>query len=141
MHEKQMDDMSDDQLMSAGQPTENVPDSEQFAEEIKKIRDDFHSRLIVAKLQTEAVRAGMVDLDGLKLISLADAQLGPDDSVVGGRAIIDELRRTKPWLFATPSSSSVAEAPASKAPRQKTALEMTDEEYLAARAALTRRTF
>ena len=83
----------------------------------------------------------MVDLDGLKLISLADAQLAPDDSVVGGRAIIDELRRTKPWLFATPSSSSVAEAPASKPPRQKTALEMTDEEYLAARAALTRRIF
>ena len=32
MHEKQMDDMSDDQLMSAGQPTENVPNSEQIRE-------------------------------------------------------------------------------------------------------------
>jgi hypothetical protein len=136
-----MNDTPDDQLMSTGQATDDIPDQERHADEIAKIRNDFHSRLIVANLKTEAVRAGMVDMDGLKLISLADAQLSADDSVVGGRAIIDELRRNKPWLFGTSSSSSVAEAPAAKPPRQKTALEMTDEEYLTARAALTRRTY
>ena len=82
-----------------------------------------------------------MDLDGLKLIDLADVQLGPDDKVVGGRKIIDELRRNRPWLFGTSSSSSVAEAPASKPIRQKSAIEMTEAEYLAARAALTRRSY
>jgi hypothetical protein len=135
----QMDNTSDDPPVLPEQ-TINTPQPENGAEEIKKIRDDFQSRLIVASLQTEAVRAGMIDLDGLKLANLSDAKLGPGDKVVGGRQIIDELRRNKPWLFGASSTSSVAEAPPSKPIRQKTALEMTEEEYLAARAAVTRQT-
>jgi hypothetical protein len=136
-----MDNNSEDPPVSSAQITDDSPQPEHIAEEIRKIRSEFQSRLIVANLQTEAVRAGIVDLDGLKLINLADAQLGPDDKVIGGRKIIDELRRNRPWLFGTSSSSSVAEAPASKPIRQKTALEMTETEYLAARAALTRRSY
>jgi hypothetical protein len=136
----QMDNTSDDPPVSPEQ-TINTPKPENGGEEIKKIREDFQSRLIVASLQTEAVRAGMIDLDGLKLANLSDAKLGSDDKVVGGRQIIDELRRNKPWLFSTSSTSSVAEPPPSKPIRQKTALEMTEEEYLAARAAVTRHSF
>jgi hypothetical protein len=136
-----MDNTSEDPPASSAQITDDSPYPEHIAEEIRKIRSEFHARLIVANLQTEAVRAGIVDLDGLKLIDLADAQLGPDDKVVGGRKIIDELRRSRPWLFGASSSSSVAEAPASKPIRQKTALEMTEAEYLTARAALTRRSY
>jgi hypothetical protein len=136
-----MDNTPDDLPVSSEQITDDSPYPEHIAEEIRKIRSEFQSRLIIANLQTEAVRAGIVDLDGLKLINLADAQLGPDDKVVGGRKIIDELRRNRPWLFGTSSSSSVAEAPASKPIRQKSAIEMTEVEYLAARAALTRRSY
>jgi hypothetical protein len=136
----QMDNTSDDPPVSPEQMID-TPEPQNSTEDIKKIREDFQSRLIVASLQTEAVRAGMIDLDGLKLANLSDARLGPDDKVVGGRQIIDELRRNKPWLFGTSSTSSVAEAPPSKPIRQKTALEMTEEEYLAARAAVTRHSF
>jgi|ERR1700722_17723480 hypothetical protein len=136
-----MDNTSEDSPVSSAQTTDDSPYPEHIAEEIRNIRSEFQSRLILANLQTEAVRAGIVDLDGLKLINLAEAQLGPDDKVVGGRKIIEELRRNRPWLFGTSSSSSAAEAPASKPIRQKTALEMTEAEYLTARAALTRRSY
>jgi len=109
--------------------------------EITRLRGDFQSRLVVANLRTEAVRAGMVDLDGLKLIDLSSVRLGDDDKVIGGRKIMDDLRRSKPWLFAGVSSSNPTMAPASQPVRPKTALEMSDEEYTAARAAVTRRRF
>ena len=86
-----------------------APDEE--AEEIAKLRGEFQSRLVVANLRTEAVRAGMVDLDGLKLIDLSAVRLGNDDKVIGGRKLMDDLRRNKPWLFGVTSSSSAAVAP------------------------------
>lgn len=119
-------------------PDEN-PDVE--SEEVVKLRCEFQSRLIAANLRTEAVRAGMIDLDGLKLIDLSAVRLGNDDRVVGGRKLMDDLRRTKPWLFGMASSSSGATVPASQPVRQKTALEMTDDEYAAARVAVTKYQF
>ncbi|WP_428493223.1 hypothetical protein [Rhodopila sp.] len=110
-------------------------------DEVAKLRGEFQSRLVLANLRTEAVRAGMIDLDGLKLVDLSTVRLGNDDRIVGARKLMDDLRRTKPWLFGPVSSSSAAIAPASQPVRLKTALEMTDEEYAAARAAVTKYQF
>lgn len=112
---------------------------ENLAAEITKLRTEFQARLVAANLRTEAVRAGMVDLDGLKLIDLSGVQLDQDDKVVGSRQMMDDLRRRKPWLFGGASSSSGAAAPVSQPVKQKSALQMTDEEYKAARAALLAR--
>lgn len=109
--------------------------------EVTKLREAFQSRLVTANLRTEAVRAGMVDLDGLKMIDITSVRLGDDDTVIGGRKLMDDLRRSKPWLFGVASSSSAAAVPASQPVRQKTALEMTDEEYVAARSAVTKYQF
>lgn len=108
------------------------------ADEIERVRAEFRNRLMLADLRTEAVKAGMVDLDGLKLVDVSKIQLGDDDRVVDGRKIMDELRRGKPWLFRSGSSSSPSQPPASQPVRQKTAMEMSDDEYMSARAALTR---
>jgi hypothetical protein len=110
-------------------------------EDIAKLRIEFKSRLVVANLRTEAVRAGMIDLDGLKLIDHSAIRLDDDDKVIDGRKLMDDLRRNKPWLFAVTSSSSAAKAPASQPVRPKTALEMTDEEYAAARIAVIKYQF
>ena len=107
-------------------------------EHIIKLQRDFEARLVAANLRTEAVRAGMVDLDGLKLIDPSALKLDGDDKVVGGRKLMDDLRRSKPWLFGSPSSSSPATAPNSQPVKQKLAMEMTDQEYLAARLAITK---
>jgi len=117
-----------------GSELDELPETE----EIAKLRNDFQSRLIAANLRTEAVRAGMIDLDGLRLVDLSGVHLDENDKVVGGRKIMAELRRIKPWLFGAVSTSSAAIAPASQPVRQKTAMDMTDEEYAAARTAVTK---
>jgi hypothetical protein len=127
----------DDQLDNEQQTTLEQPANE----EIDKLRAEFQTRLVTANLRTEAFRAGMIDLDGLKLVDLSAVTLDANDRLVGGRKLMDDLRRDKPWLFGTSSSSSAAVAPASQPVRQKTALEMTDEEYAAARAVLTKHRF
>ena len=109
-----------------------------LSEEIARLRCDFQARLIAANLRTEAVKAGMVDLDGLKLIDPSGLQLDNEDKVVGGRKMMEEMRRTKPWLFGSPSSSSPAVAPNSQPVKQKSAMDMTEDEYLAARLAVTK---
>ncbi len=108
------------------------------AADIDRLHQDYQDRLLMANLKAEALRAGMIDLDGLRLIDLSAARLDKDDNVIGGQTIMAELRRNKPWLFGPSSSSSSSTAPASRPVRQKTALEMSNDEYIAARNALTR---
>jgi hypothetical protein len=136
-NEMQMDDSVPENrsnLVDGGEPDERQPANE----EIAMLRIDFQSRLITANLETEAVRAGMIDLDGLKLVDLSGVRLDENDKVVGGRKIMADLRRNKPWLFGAASTSSAATAPASQPVRQKTAMDMTEAEYTAARTAVTK---
>lgn len=93
-------------------------------------------RIVSAELKVEAVRAGIVDLDGLKLLDLKSVELTPEGELSNGSELIAQLRRMKPWLFGGTSSSSPAIPPPSQPPRQKLATEMTDDEYRAARAAI-----
>jgi hypothetical protein len=97
------------------------------------------ARLRQAELKAEAVRAGIVDLDGLKLIDQgnagASANAPPDDPAI----VIAKLRRDKPWLFVAASSSSTAVPPQAAPLRRKLATEMSIEEWRAARAELLRR--
>ncbi len=136
-----MTDISSNDMESRDTDGENLPNEEEHAAEIRRLRSDYEARIVAAHLRTEAVRAGMIDLDGLKLIDLSEVQLGPDDKLLGSREIMESLKRTKPWLFGVSSSSSTAAAPSSKRTRPKTALEMTDEEYVAARASLIKRRY
>ena len=119
-------------------PTADLVPAERAESDITKLHADYRSRLVAANLRTEAVKAGMIDLDGLKLIDLSSVGLDEQDAVVGGSKLMDDLRRNKPWLFGSSQSSSSAVAPASRPVRQKNAMDMSDDEYSAARAALTR---
>ncbi len=132
-----MDDLLNDERLT----NQDLQHTDPANDEVKKLRADYEARLVAANLRTEAVRAGMVDLDGLKLLDLSSVTLDANDKIIDGRKIMDGLRREKPWLFGAMSSSSTAVAPASQPVRQKTALEMSDEEYAVARAALTRHRF
>jgi hypothetical protein len=86
-----------------------------------------------AELKAEAMRAGIIDLDGLKLLD-PSAQTEVEASVV-----IAKLRRDKPWLFAAANSSSSASPPQAAPMKRKMATEMSVEEWRAARAELLRR--
>lgn len=104
--------------------------------ELEELRSSAQGRLVRAELKVEAVRAGIVDLDGLRLLEIADARVGENGEVENAAEMVAQLRRAKPWLFSAGSSSSAASAPPAQPLRQKSATEMTDDEYRAARAAL-----
>ena len=93
-------------------------------------------RLKHAELKVAAIRAGMIDLDGLKLLDFGRVKLAEDGSVPDAAEIIADLRKSKGWLFGATSSSSVATAPRAQPPRARTAQEMTEAEWRAARTAL-----
>lgn len=133
-----MDDALATVQTGSHQPVDPIDQRDNAGDEVTKLRNQFQARLVAANLRTEAVRAGMVDLDGLKLVDLSAVRIGDDDKIVDGRKLMDELRRNKPWLFNAPSSSSGASVPASNPVRQKSVLEMTDEEYAVARKIVTK---
>ena len=97
------------------------------------------TRVVAAELKAEAVRAGMIDLDGLKLADASTLVVGEDGTVHGAAALVAELRRDKPWLFSAGSSSSAAAAPPATPPRARLATEMSVAEWRAARSELLRR--
>ncbi len=106
---------------------------------LREARLDANQRLIQLDLKAEAVRAGMVDLDGLKLIDAGDVTIDDEGNVRGAAAVISRLRRDKPWLFPAQNSSSAAGVPSHAPNRPKLATEMTLDEWRAARAELVRR--
>lgn len=96
-------------------------------------------RIIRAELKAVAIKAGIVDLDGLKLVDLAGVKLNEKGEVEGADALIDALKTAKPYLFGTPSSSSISTPPGTVPPANKKASDMTPEEYAAARREATKR--
>jgi hypothetical protein len=136
--------MKDNQVTESVSDT-SVPDDdlrerldklERESQESRKLTDQ---RLILAELKVEALRAGIVDLDGLKFMDLSEVRLEDNGGVVGGMELINQLKRAKPWLFSGSSSSSVAKAPASGPIRQKLVKDMTGDEYRIARANIIKR--
>jgi hypothetical protein len=106
---------------------------------LAEVEAQSQTRLIRAELKAEAVRAGMVDLDGLKLIDAGTLSLNEAGEVEGGAALMMQLRRSKPWLFGGSSSSSSAAPPPSRPPSAKLATEMSYEDWRTARAELLKR--
>src|SRR4051794_37544110 len=94
-HELEMDETLNDEqpLAIQDQPQDRIAE-----EEIGKLHAQYQVRLMAAGLRTEAIKAGMIDLDGLKLLDTSSIVLDADDRIVGGRKLMDDLRRDKPWL-------------------------------------------
>ena len=105
-------------------------------QELAAMRVRSDSRLLQSELKAEAIRAGIIDLDGLKLLDTASLKLNEDGSVPDAPAALARLKRDKPWLFANPNSSHPAAAPTPEPPKLKTAMEMTLKEWRLAREKL-----
>jgi len=91
--------------------------------------------VIRAELKAAALKAGMVDLDGLKLADLSNVKLNDAGEVEGADTLMEELKKSKPYLFgSTQNSSNPGTPPNPKPPTAKKATEMTPAEYAAERA-------
>lgn len=88
-----------------------------------------NARIIRADLRTAAVKAGMVDLDGLKMLDASKLKINADGDVEGADALLEEAKKSKPYLFGGGSSSSTAQTPPAKAASGKPALDMTDAQF------------
>lgn len=107
---------------------------------LSRVKVETDARLIRAELKTEAIRAGMVDLDGLKFLDVAEITLTETGEIADAAVLLSKLKRAKPWLFGNAmSSSAAANPPRPEPPRTRHANELSHEEWLAARAALLRR--
>ena len=90
-----------------------------------------NDRIIRAELKAAALKAGMVDLDGLKLADLSTVKLTESGEVDGADALMEALKKAKPYLFGnsgTTSNTSRTPAPQDK---PKHVSEMTPEELKA----------
>ncbi|MCE3608066.1 hypothetical protein LXA47_31340 [Massilia sp. P8910] len=113
----------------------------EFGEKLTKAEVAANERLVRSELKAEALKAGMVDLDGLKLADLSGVKLGADGSVEGAEALMAALKEAKPYLFKQPQSSSSNPGGAPKADegKAKSASSMSAEEYAKAKAEALRK--
>ena len=108
-------------------------------EAVAAMRQAADQRVIRAELKAQAVRGGIVDLDGLRLLDLTGVKLDEAGEVQWAEAMIAELRGRKPWLFGAVSSSSTAKAPQEQPMTLKSVRNMSRDEWQTARADLLRR--
>ncbi len=111
---------------------------EQLERELVQVKQKAESGIVKAHLQAEATRAGMIDLDGLKMVDISRVTMTDEGEVQGASALMEKVRKDKPWLFGKPSTSAPGGAPPSQPPRPKLATEMTDAEYMTARETILR---
>lgn len=95
-----------------------------------------NDRIIRAELKAVALKAGLVDLDGLKLADLSKVTLDDKGEVQGADALLEQLKKDKPYLFGAASSSSKAPVPPAGKQESKSVKDMTSAEYAAAKASL-----
>ena len=104
-------------------------------------RQEADARLARSELRAEALRAGIVDLDGLQLLDSDAIAIGSDGHPIGVASHIAKFKHAKPWLFGGHSTTTSASAPASQPIKTRLAMDMSDDEYRAARALVTRDAF
>jgi hypothetical protein len=115
-------------------------DAETAAEQrVKEADRRANTRIINAELRLAAAKAGIIDLDGLKLLDVSKVTIKDDGTVAGADELIGQAKKDKPYLFGASSTSSTATPPRRTTTTQsKSALEMTDEEWKAERARIKR---
>ena len=105
-------------------------------EAVKAAEKAGAEKLVRAEVKAMAVKAGIVDIDGLNLADLSKVKFNDKGELEGGQEAIDALKASKPYLFTQPSTSSTTQPPKPDDKGGKKATEMDEKEYDAARAAL-----
>lgn len=81
-------------------------------ESLSQAQQSANERIIRAELKAHALKAGLIDVDDLKLADLSIVRLNEAGSVEGAQQMLEALKAAKPYLFAlSGQSSSRAETP------------------------------
>jgi hypothetical protein len=108
--------------------------SEDADAKVKETHTASEQRIIRAELKAVAIKAGMVDLDGLKLADLSTVKIDDKGEVVGAEDLMKTLKEAKPYLFKEAISSSNPANPPSKDPPKKFDARTATPEERAAKA-------
>ena len=87
-----------------------------------------NARVIKAELKAHAIKAGIVDLDGLALADLSGVKFNDKGEIEGAEAAIEALKKSKPYLFAQ-TTASTQQAPRGGDPKPKSARDLSPEEF------------
>jgi hypothetical protein len=119
------------------QPT---PDTDLTA--LRQQLEQANQRLVHAELKAHALRAGIIDVEGLKLLDTSKLKLNDDGTIPDAETTLATFKRDKPWLFSrsspTQSTSHPAPAPKAEEPKTRMAKDMSYNEWQAARERLIR---
>jgi hypothetical protein len=97
-----------------------------------------NDRVLRAALKVEAIKAGLVDMDALKMLDTSSITLDEHGEPVGAAEFFAALKESKGYLFTAAPVHSSQPNPPPPAPGTvpaKKASEMTKEEYAAAKRA------
>lgn len=98
-------------------------------EDTVSVLSQAEQRVIRAELKAHAIKAGIVDVDGLKLIDTTGVKLNDAGDLEGAAELIEATKKAKPWLFSGhQTTSSTASAPPVAPPAEKHARDMTAAE-------------
>ncbi len=110
--------------------------AEALEAELAALRAESEARLTRAEVTARALRAGMIDPDGVRLLDLSGVRLGADGEVRGADEAVAAARAARPWLFASPRTANPEPPPRPRDMRESAdARRMNEKEYEAARRA------
>ena len=88
------------------------------------------ARIIKAELKAHAIKAGIVDIDALALADLSGVKLNDNGEIEGADAVIEALKKSKPYLFAQ-TTASTQQPPKGGKQETKTARDLSDADLRA----------
>ena len=91
-----------------------------------------NDRILRAELKAAALKAGMIDLDGLKLADLSTVKLTDTGEVEGADALMTTMKETKPYLFQSSSTTTQTQTPPPKKDAEPVDARKMDKAQLAA---------
>ena len=89
-----------------------------------------NARIIKAEMKAIAVKAGIVDIDGLALADLSGVKFNDKGEIEGAEAAIEALKKAKPYLFAQ-TTSSTTQPPKGGKQETKSARDLSDADLRA----------
>ena len=101
-------------LRAQGHESARVVEAEKAAAAVKaeaeqaiaSARAEAETRIKHAELRAHAIKAGIVDLDALKLLDASALKMNEAGEVEGADALIDAAKKAKPYLFGAVNTSN-----------------------------------
>lgn len=131
---KLRDKLEDAEAKIAAASNKSEDGDKEASKTVKKEIDilrEVNKRYIRAELKAEALKAGLVDVDALKMFDTSSIEIDVNGDVVGVKELIEEMRELKPYAFSTTVKDTTTDkkTPDSTKVNSKSALDMSSDEF------------